>query len=99
MSKRFTYRRMTPQQFGLAVKALGMSHAAFGRIFGVPLNTVTDWAYSRREIPHWVPVTLDLLTIPKALSRARQSAAEMIIEDTLTGETEPFLEPSGRVKQ
>lgn len=93
MAKRFTHRHTTVDELRRGLSRIDMSHKAFARAFGVNQDTVTDWAYGRRDVPPWVAVVLDLLTLPNALGLARQVAAEMIIKDNLTGEENPFLEP------
>lgn len=94
MSRRFEYASMTGKKFRGALGNLGMKSQTFARITGVRPTKVSKWIKGELTIPPWVPLVLELLTLPGALSLARQVAAEYIILDRETGEQDPFIDDS-----
>lgn len=94
MSRRFEYAPITGKKFRGALGNLGMKSQTFARITGAKLDTVKKWLHDGQTIPPWVPLVLELLTLPGALSLARQVAAEYIILDRETGEKDPFIDDS-----
>ena len=89
MPARFTYRRLTAQEFNAELDRQGMSIPSFARIFGVNLKTAERWATSG-DIPPWVPITLTLMTPDGSLGLARMAAADFIERDNLRPERGDF---------
>lgn len=83
MAPRFTYRRLSSQEFNNALKEQDLPWQAFARIFGVNLNTVRKWVAGNEDVPRWVPIALTLLTLPNAHGTARMAAATFIEKDNL----------------
>src|SRR4030081_1873196 len=82
MPARFTYRRLTPEEFNAELDRQQMTIPSFARIFGVNLKTAEKWA-SAGDIPPWVPIAMTLLSMEGALGLARLAAAEFIERDNL----------------
>lgn len=89
MAPRFTYRRLTPEEFNAELDRQGMTVPSFARIFGANLKTVEKWA-SAGDIPPWVPIAMTLLSIEGALGTARMAAADFIEQDNLRPELGRF---------
>lgn len=49
---------MTGPEFRSALAALGISQAAFARLWHLPPNTVSRWANDRHPIHPWVETAL-----------------------------------------
>lgn len=89
MPARFTYRRLTAEEFNAELDRQQMSIPSFARIFGVNLKTVEKWA-AVGDIPPWVPIAMTLLSMEGALGLARMAAAEFIERDNLRPEIGAF---------
>lgn len=81
MGRRFSYRRLTPEQFAAALRQHDLAPEAFARLYGVGTGRVQKWIEGSMEIPHPVAVVLTLLTLPGAYSLIRRLAREMIEAD------------------
>lgn len=98
MPPRFTYRRLSPDEFRSALDAMGWSAGTFARIFGANVRRVQQWLHGEEEPPPWVAVVIGLLKDkPHNVVEARQIAAEMILHDNLRPELGeyPYLEQEG----
>src|SRR4030081_3222992 len=89
MPARFTYRRLTAEEFNAELDRQGMTIPSFARIFGVNLKTAEKWA-REGDIPPWVPIAMTLLSPPGALGLARMAAADFIERDNLRLDLGPF---------
>jgi DNA-binding transcriptional regulator YiaG len=88
---RFEYDAITGEALRDHLKRLGMDAFAFARLTGANSRTVQYWLSNEKDVPHWVPVMLSLLELPKALGTARMVTASMIREDRLEpGRLYPF---------
>lgn len=89
MPARFTYRRLTADEFIAELHRRDMSIPSFARIFGVRLETAERWAASG-DIPPWVPIALTLMSLEGGLGTARMAAATFIQTDNLRPELGAF---------
>lgn len=81
MPPRFTYRRLEPETFEMALQTVGISAREFAKLSGAPHHRVGQWLRGENDIPPWVMVFMTMLTVPKALDIARAAANETIIRD------------------
>jgi hypothetical protein len=89
MPARFTYRRLTAEEFNAELDRQSMTIPSFARIFGVNLKTAEKWA-AAGDIPPWVPIAMTLLTPEGSLGLARMAAARFIERDNLRPELGDF---------
>jgi hypothetical protein len=65
-SRRFSYDRMTYEQFRTALAQLDMPWIYFARISGKNPRKVEEWYNGQEDIPHEVMLICSLLTLPGA---------------------------------
>jgi len=94
MPDRFTYKRVTPEEFERRTTALGVPLKAFARITGTNYKTVRSWVKGQRDVPPWVSLYLFLMeSVPSGLVLSRQWAAENIEADKqMPGVEKPWKE-------
>jgi len=80
---RFEYDAITGQALKDHLKRLGLDAYGFARLTGANARTVQRWLADEKDVPHWVPLLLTLLELPKALGTARMVTASLISEDRL----------------
>lgn len=73
---------MTPEQFSLGLREHQLTLREFCRLTGTNIKTAERWLSDEKDIPHWVPVFLALLTLPGALQMARTVAQHFNKETT-----------------
>lgn len=83
MPARFEYAPMHRDQFRSALRGLDMDAFAFARLTGTGPRTIQRWLSGEKDIPHWVPLLIAVLGLPKALGTARMVTATMIQFDRL----------------
>lgn len=66
MAQRYTYERMTPEQFKAAQAEIGIGGHTLARLLGFPMNRLDRWEAGEDAIPHVVCIALSLLTLPGA---------------------------------
>jgi hypothetical protein len=82
---RFTYRRLTPDEFRAELRRADIKYRTFSRLTGADIRTVSRWLKGGpgNDIPSWVPLVLTLLTLHGGIARARLVAAQMIERDEM----------------
>jgi hypothetical protein len=65
-SRRFSYDRMTYEQFRTALEQLDMPWMYFAKISGKNPRKVEEWYNGQEDIPHEVMLICSLLTLPGA---------------------------------
>jgi hypothetical protein len=80
MSRRYTYERMTAQQFSAALNALEMTKGQFVRLTGAGPRKVERWLAGEEDIPHWILVLCSVLTVPGAMGIAKAVTDEVVQE-------------------
>jgi hypothetical protein len=87
---RFEYDAITGEALRDHLKRLGMDAFAFARLTGANARTVQRWLADEKDVPHWVPVLLTLLELPKALGTARMVTASLIAADRMNPHAGPY---------
>lgn len=81
MPARFEYDTLTGAALRRHFERLNLDAYRFARLTGAAPRTVERWLADAVDVPHWVPVLLALLDLPKALGTARTVTASMIRTD------------------
>lgn len=80
MTRRYSYDRMTPEQFSAALNQLHLTMRQFCRLSGKSEAKAERWLSGDEDIPHDVTVMLTMATVPDALERARAVTDAMVRE-------------------
>lgn len=82
LSARFSYARMSAEDFSKALRDMDLPPPAFARIFGVRIEVVTRWLKGEQDIPPWCHVACWLMReVPNGVAIARTAAANHIVRD------------------
>ena len=81
MSKRYSFTRMSPEQFRQACFQLGLPKDTFCFVTGANPRSYESWNKGEADIPQWVPVLLAMLTVPGARSIALRTATHFFIRE------------------
>lgn len=79
MSRRYVYRRLTPEQFRAGLEAAGLKPLDFARCTGSDPRRVERWLDgTQADPPFWIGGFLGALTIPDARRLVLQYVAQNV---------------------
>lgn len=73
------FKRMTCQEFNVALARHQLSQGSFCRLSGVSRKKVMQWVEGSEDIPPWVPVFFAAAEVPGALDAALQESESRLL--------------------
>jgi hypothetical protein len=77
MARRYTYARLTAEEFSSALAQLDLSPNVFARLTGSAPDRVMRWIIGTEDIPHHIGVVCVAFTVPGVLELAARFTNRM----------------------